>query len=270
MDCHDQEVVEFLRFGWPANRLPSAPPPTVNRVNHRSAIDHPVFVSQYLDMECQLGAAIGPFRKIPFSGVGTGVSPLSTRPKRDSKDRRTILDLSYPQGAAVNDWIPKDKYLGMKIELKFPTVDDLARRIHELGVHCRMWKRDMSRAFRQVPLDPGSYQLFGYIWEGLLYWDTVLVMGHCIAPHICQRITNAIAHIHRTLGYFLLNYVDDFLEADLLKVVEESYQAFGRLLRSLGVEESLQKAVKPSHIIEFLGVGFNSITSTMFVTEDRL
>ena len=44
VDYHDQEVVEFLRFGWPANRLPGAPAPTVNRVNHKSAIDHPVCV----------------------------------------------------------------------------------------------------------------------------------------------------------------------------------------------------------------------------------
>ena len=95
-------------------------------------------------------------------------------------------------------------------------------------------------------------------------------MSHRIAPYICQRITNAITHIHRMLGYFLLNYIDDFLRADLLEVVEESYQAFGRLLSSLGVEESPHKAVKPSHVIEFLGVGFNSVTGTMFVTEDRL
>ena len=90
----------------------------------------------------------------------------------------------------------------------------------QLSDKCHMWKCDMSQAFHQSPLDPSSYELFGYIWEGLMYWDTVLVMGHCIAPYICQRVTNMIRHIHTKLGYFLLKYVDDFLGADLMDIAQ--------------------------------------------------
>ena len=101
------------------------PPPTINRVDHQSAVDHPLFVTNYIRCEVSKGASIGPFKCIPFSGTQISVSPLSTRPKKDTEER-TILDLSYPKGASVNDWTPKDNYLGFQVNLVFPGVDDLA------------------------------------------------------------------------------------------------------------------------------------------------
>ena len=269
-DYHDREVVEFLRYGWPANRLPGAPVPSRSYVKHKSAVEFPSDIDRYIEKELKLNNVMGPFTSIPFTGQSVGISPLSTREKRDTTERCTILDLSYPKGILVNDWTSKDNYLGFDIKLRFPTVDDLACRIEELGPSCHMWKCDMATAFRQVPLDPASYELFGYIWEGLLYWDKVLVMGHGVAPYICQHVTETIKHIHNQIGYFLLNYVDDFLGAELQELAEKSYEMFGRLLKSLGVRESETKAVPPSYEIEFLDVGFNSIASIMFVTPARM
>ena len=52
-----------------------------------------------------------------------------------------------------------------------------------------------------MPLDPGDYSLIGYIIAGKLYFDKVLPMGMRTAPYIAQRVTNAIAYIHRKLEY---------------------------------------------------------------------
>ena len=45
---HDREVVEFLLYGWPANRLPTMPSPTISHVNHKSATDHPDYINKYI------------------------------------------------------------------------------------------------------------------------------------------------------------------------------------------------------------------------------
>jgi hypothetical protein len=45
--------------------------------------------------------------------------------KKDSSERRVILDLSFPPGCSVNDNISKDIYLGEKIEVTYPNIDDL-------------------------------------------------------------------------------------------------------------------------------------------------
>ena len=71
---------------------------------------------------------MGPYEKIPFQ-TKVGISPLSTRPKKNSDDRRVILDLSFPIGNGVNDGILKDNYMGLTAKLSFPKVDDFAFRI---------------------------------------------------------------------------------------------------------------------------------------------
>ena len=138
---------------------------------------------------------MGPFQKIPFAG-NIGISPLSTRPKKGSDERRVILDLSFPIGEAVNDGIPKDTYMGFMATLRFPKTDDFATRIFYLGKGCYIFKIDLSRYFRQIPLDPRDYSLIGYVIDGDIYFDKVIPMGMRSASYIAQRITNAIAYIH--------------------------------------------------------------------------
>ena len=269
-DYVDWEVVEFLKYGWPANRVPGVPNPTVNNVNHKSASEFSTDIDKYITKELRLGAVMGPFRDIPFSGARIGVSPLSTRAKKESIERRVILDLSYPDGKSVNDYTPKDTYLGLQIDLTYPSVDDLARHIAQVGRKTYVWKKDLSRAFRQYPLDPGDYELFGYIWRGYYFFDMVLVMGHRVAPYIAQRISNALRYIMQQMQYHMLNYVDDFVGAEIKDIATKAYNAFGDLLRNLGVSESLAKSVEPTQIIQFLGVTFRVHTMTMEVSESRL
>ena len=43
--------------------------------------------------------------------------------KKDTEERRIILDLSYPKGNAINDYISKEYYLGNQIRLVYPGVE---------------------------------------------------------------------------------------------------------------------------------------------------
>ena len=150
----DREVVEWLRYGWPTGRLPSLPNPGITCKNHKGTTDHPEALRKYISKERTKEAIMGPYKKIPFQ-KRVGIAPLSTRPKRESSERRIILDLSFPYGNSVNDGILKDNYLGFETKLTFPRVDDFAFRIYFLGKGCMMFKIDLSRYFRQLPLDPG-------------------------------------------------------------------------------------------------------------------
>ena len=265
----DREIVEYLKYGWPANRLPSVPYPSVNHVNHASARDFPDSVSEHIKKMRRNKWIIGPFAEIPFPGR-VAISPLSTRSKKDSDERRLILDLSYPDGMSVNDWTPKDNYLGFKVKLEYPKVDDLARRLVEMGTGALMFKRDLHKYFHQIPLDPADVELFGFQWCGGLYWFTVLVMGHRIAPYIAQRVSNAIAFIHRKQWGNLFNYVDDFLGVEVGVDAWRAFYNLEQVFSSVGLTESKDKAAPPTPILDFLGVLFNVLTGTMEITPQRL
>ena len=68
---------------------------------------------QYLRKESQNKSILGPFKDNPFSS-GIKISLLNAVPKKDSSERRVILDLSCPKGASVNDFIRKEFYLNKK------------------------------------------------------------------------------------------------------------------------------------------------------------
>ena len=149
-------------------------------------------------------------------------------------------------------------------------MDDFTFRIFSLKGDCMMFKVDLSRYFRQLPLDPGDYSLIGYIIGDNIYFDKVLPMGMRSAPYIAQRVTNAIAHIHCQLKFFLLNYVDDFVGAETRNRIWAAFKSLTRLLEELGVETSEEKMVPPTTRLEFLGITFDTDKMTMEISLEKM
>ena len=85
-----------------------------------------------------------------------------------------------------------DLYLGEKVSVHYPTVDDFVRLIKKKGRNCKIFKRDLRRTYRQLVIDPGDIHLMGYKWKGYIYFDLVLTMGLRSAAYICMRTTSAI------------------------------------------------------------------------------
>ena len=56
----------------------------------------------------------------------------------------------------MNDAVPKDTYMGEPLKLRLPTVDSLITIIKYLGAGCLLFKRDLKKAYRQIPVDPGD------------------------------------------------------------------------------------------------------------------
>ena len=62
--------------------------------------------------------------------------------------------------------------------------------------------RDLSRAYKQIiPIDLRDIAFVGYVWTGNIYFDLMLSMGLRSSAHICQRLTNSLAYMHRNLGF---------------------------------------------------------------------
>ena len=174
-DYEDFVICDFLEFGWPLGYTNQTLPVFDLRA-HRGALNFPSAVQDYLSSEISLGRFAEPFDAPPFPD-GFVVSPLNTVAKRDSQERRVIVDLSWPCGSSVNDGIPSGSFLGELLELTYPTIDAIVSAIVSLGRGCMLYKRDLRKAYRQFPVDPHDYHLLGYTWNRQFYFDTVLTMG---------------------------------------------------------------------------------------------
>ena len=163
-DYHDNIICDYLLYGWPLGYF-SDTLPVFYIKNHRGATNYPTDVDYYLQTEIARQRIAGPFDFPPFCD-GFVVSPLNTVEKRDSIERRVIVDLSWSCGHSVNDGIHKDLYLGLPIDITYPTLDLIVEAIIDFGPGCLLYKRDLRKAYRQFPVDPQDYHLLGYCWKG--------------------------------------------------------------------------------------------------------
>ena len=143
------------------------------------------------------------------------------------------------------------------MNLRYHTVDDTCKRAKKLGPVCFSYKKDMSREFHQIPMDPRDWSLLGIYWDGVIFLDKAAVMESQSAPYICQQVMSTIRYIMSDLKYYTKNYVDDFMGIELRQQVWQTYNTLGNLLRNLGVSEAPDKVVPPVEVVEFLGTGFD-------------
>ena len=163
----DGIIVDFLRYGWPINYVGSLPSSTLS--NHPSAAKNSVFLRSYVHKELVHRSICGPFTSNPFD-TNCVISPLLCVPKRDSDELRVVHDLRFPEGFSVNDGIAKGSYLNEPFRLRLPGIDRLVEFVNKEGSGCHVFKKDLSRAYRQIPVDPGDYHLLGFQVDGHFYF----------------------------------------------------------------------------------------------------
>ena len=228
------------------------------------------------------------------------ISPHMTSPKKPNS-RRTVFDASFSD-FSLNVNTPDKLYLDEEYLFTFPKLDDFSQLILKYGSGCFLWKRDLSRFFLQLPLDPSDYDKTGCIWRGQLLFFTSYVWGTRHAGMNGQRVTNAVSTIHRSLGlsnycnhkskgcdpncthltdstltdssncdpFNTLNYSDDFAGVQgSLERATLSFNTMGTLLSELGLTEAIDKAVSPCQVLTYLGIEFDTIALEMRINDDK-
>ncbi|WAR09963.1 hypothetical protein MAR_035039 [Mya arenaria] len=189
-DYKDTAVCDLLEFGFPIGFVGNEDcfqkcKEAWQYKNYKGAEEFPVQKNAYLRKELECKAIIGPFKSNPFSS-NLLISPLNSVPKHTSGERRVILDLSSHSGGSVNDCVPKDVYLGESVTLMFPKIDDFVKLVLAKGRGALMYKKDLSRAYRQISICPSNYNLVSFVWKKHIFCDTVLTMGCRSSAQICQ------------------------------------------------------------------------------------
>jgi hypothetical protein len=265
----DTLLCEMLEFGFPLGFEPvSVPTPTWT--NHQSAQAFPRDVHRFLDTEVGHGTLLGPFKDPPFH-PWTQISPLMTRPKRGSTERRVIVDLSCPEGASVNTFTPRELYCGEPRKLELPSARTLQQAISEYGGECYLYSCDISRAYRNLPLDPLAWPLCCIQYEGHVFIDTALSFGARWSAAGCQRVTDGVKYIMKNRGHTVYNYIDDI--CGIARTEQEALAGFNALrstLATLGLPEAQAKACPPSRAIIWLGIQFDTVSGLMSIPHDKV
>ena len=208
----DIEVCQFLQYGFPLG-LAQEIFLDQSLKNHQSAFTYFSFVDALIVKELNQCGITGPFQTEPFAP--TMISPMMTSPKNPGS-RRPVFDASYGDWS-INENTPQKSYLGGTYSFSFPTTLDFADLVRKQGKGCLMYKRDLSRWFLQLPVDPADYDKLGFVWRGQLWLWVAFVWGKRHAGYNGQRVASAILHIFQKLGlnkfqegYNVMVYMDDY------------------------------------------------------------
>ena len=164
------------------------------------------------------------------------------------------MDLSWPIGASVNANIPYDVYDGEQATMHLPTPDDLATAILAAPPTAYLFAIDLSRAYRQLRIDPQDWPLLGLTWKGLYYFDRALAFGGRWHAAACQRVTGALQTILATQNIPIWPYLDDLAGlGDTLQQAWTRYNAIRTLMGKLGLQEATHKAIPPTRTMTWGG-----------------
>ena len=96
--------------------------------------------------------------------------------------------LVSPPGRSLNNGIPRDAYLSNPRPINYDYPESIA--LWTLAV---VFKTDLRRAYRQIPVDP-HYHLLGMTVDGFMYFNTAMPFGLQSATLAWQRTTKGVVY----------------------------------------------------------------------------
>ena len=133
------------------------------------------------------------------------------------------MDLSWPHGASVNDSVLKDSYLQITYELLYPSIDLITNLLQSPSA--QIYKVDISRAFRQIKVDPADIDLLGIKFDQRYYIVQSIPFGYHHGLQIFQRCTDAILYIMASNSFnTFFNYIDDLILIGLPSEIHASFE----------------------------------------------
>lgn len=261
----DNRLIDYLTFGFPLSISEQAV--CNNSVdNHASSKKFPDQVIEFFQAEINHNAMLGPFDTRPLEPLH--VSPLMSRDKPNGK-KRIIVDLSYPPGQSVNDKVTED-YDGVPFKLSYPSIDSIARRIVSLGDKAMLFKIDLSRAFRNMRIDPRDVHHLGLCFQDKYYLDISTPFGYKFGSANQQRISDAIRGICARNGFWLFCYIDDYIGIETIDSIFRAFKFLTDLLADLGLSINHDKTVPPCKALTAIGIRVDASLYTLSIDPDKL
>lgn len=259
-----KELLEGFQKGFRLNY--HGPRISIISNNLRSAEIHKDELLQKINKEVSLGRVAGPFPHKPISNLR--INPVGLVPKK-SGGWRLISHLSSPLGSSINDFIDPEK-----CSVSYSSFDNAVQMIQKLGKSAKLGKKDISSAFRLLPLYPGDFCLTGFKFLDHYYIDKCLPMGCSVSCSLFEKFSSFLqwAVQEKTGLYTSDHYLDDFLFLGRPETLECELlmQTFDNLCKNLGVPIAEEKNEGPVTRLCYLGLGIDTEEFKIYVPEEKI
>ena len=133
-----------------------------------------------------------------------------------------------------------------------------------------LFKIDVTRAFRNLRVDPVDVLKLGMSWNNQYYLSSAVVFGWKHGTASFQLVADAICYIMAQEGCKVLAYVDDFLVVAERHRAEKFYNRLSDLFTELGLPMNLDKKTPPAKCLSCLGISINIEANTLSIDNAKL
>jgi hypothetical protein len=187
-----------------------------------------------------------------------------------------IMNLSEPVGASFNDNVDKSKTESVNMS----TAKDFGYTVVECGHHARIWKFDMSDAYKNLQARISDLRLQGFCWLQAYFVETQQAFGASLAVAAFDRLGHTIldlailsSQIPRSLVFQTLDDVPAVTPASSSPGPRFA-AVYSSLCRRLSISlaapcPSLDKAFTDSTVGTVLGIRFNTVHLTWTVNPEK-
>ncbi|CDW96714.1 hypothetical protein [Sporisorium scitamineum] len=198
-------------------------------------------------------------------------SPVGTVPKPRSTKLRTIHHLSHPRAPrqgqlpAVNDGIAPHF-----TAIRYANIAPILAFVRD-HPGCRLWKSDLTDAFRHVVTATEDARLLGFTFDNKFYMETGLTFGGRSAPWLFNLFAEALHWIlQSTTPLPVEHYLDDFFGA--VPAGDDPGRPLHTLAlacTALGLSLAPAKTSWDETCLEILGIEVDTVHQTVGITAAR-
>ncbi len=176
--------------------------------------------------------------------------------------------MSAPEGESVNDGIAREL-----ASVAYTSVDEVVRRVMQLGKEAEIAKADVKAAYRNAPVHPRDRWLLGMKWRGETLVDGTLPFGLRSAPLLFTALRDAIQWIAGKKGAeWLRHNVDDFVMVGRGGTGEctRAMAALKETCHILGMPLDDAKEEGPAEVVTFLGIELDTNNMEIRLPREKL
>jgi hypothetical protein len=158
--------------------------------------------------------------------------------------------------------------------VEYTSFDKVLNTISGIGQGAVLACMDINSAFRLLILSPEDFELFGFKFKGLYFYDKCLPMGCSASCAVFEKFSSFLDWAIKERSGFesIEHYLDDFLFAGRADSSEctNLMSNFSSLCQELGIPLAVENTIGPSCVITFLGLEIDTLERVIKILPPKL
>ena len=264
------KVVKDLENGADSYQIKKLPAMVAE--NSKTTSEYAEFLTDKIATWVKENVVAGPFSTPPTPGFRC--NPLIAIAR--NKKVRPVVNMSGPKGFSFNENLKLDSLE----KIKMTTAKEFGFCVKEAGKGAIFSKYDLKDAYKLMPAKPEDYRLQGFKWLNRYFCETQQTFGAIPSVSNFDRLGNTVSALVRISGEIPRNSISRTLD---------DFQCIGS--KNSGIADKFDKSMKsvcgyinipladicPKKEKAFvqetegyvLGIGFNSISGSWFISEEK-